>query len=110
MQHLQDQPLNELPSAVGRYAGSQAYNRSAPGREAAAENMEGFNELPGGDFAHGGYAHGGHYAHGGYPHHYADGGHYNHGGYANGGYAMGGHPMPSLREMVELMPPHMMPH
>lgn len=75
MQHLQDQQLSQMPSAMGRYAGSQAYNRTGMGRQQAAENMEGFDELP-----QGGYAHGGQVM---MPHH--------------------GHTAPNLREMMELM-------
>jgi hypothetical protein len=94
--------MGQLPAALGNRAGSAIYNRTAPGRAAAHENMQHFAELPG--MAGGGYVDpsmggslmhsmpygGGHgpvmFNNGGY----AEGGHmphYDMGGYADGGYA-----------------------
>lgn len=116
--------MGQLPAALGNRAGSAIYNRTAPGRAAAHENMQHFAELPG--MAGGGYADGGMdrgmhmmhampYAHG--PVMFHDGG-YAMGGYsdpyapqmpqmtqqfAHGGYAGGGAPI-NLHELIEMLP------
>lgn len=92
--------IGHMPRRIGSAAGVRAYNRSDLGKQAAAENMQHFAELPGG-FAAGGYAGGGytdpnmiqnHHAMHTMP--YYGGGHgpvmMHEGGYAMGGFPQGG--------------------